>query len=259
NFLPRLDVFDFSNAGMVYSAGSIRDGGLPGSTLFGSINNLIVDESSATLDTFDGVLSGAGGFVSLGDGGSLKFDLTPGVSTKGPLFLYLAEDGGSGESVDGLLSVSTAGRDVPTTMSTDFGAPGPANDDISFTYNFKVTDASIKQIAFQFALFSEELPEFAGSDFNDSFKILLNGVNLAHLSDGAAATVNNLMASPHVQLSGDLVLNPVGTGPVAGQTAADAYTKLLTYAGGVNLGDNTLTIEVTDVRDGFLDSGILVK
>ena len=122
-----------------------------------------------------------------------------------------------------------------------------------------MADASVKQIAFQFALFSEELAEFAGSDFNDSFKILLNGVNLAHLSNGSAATINNLMASPHVQLSDDLILNPAGTGPLADQVRADAYTKLLTYAGAVVTGENVLTIEVTDVRDGLMDSGILVK
>ena len=108
-------------------------------------------------------------------------------------------------------------------------------------------------------MFSEELAEFAGSEFNDSFKILLNGVNLAHLSNGSAATVNNLMASPHVQLSGDLILNPAGTGPLADQVRADAYTKLLDYVGAVNTGENVLTIEVTDMRDGLMDSGILVK
>src|SRR6185312_14613454 len=69
--------------------------------------------------------------------------------------------------------------------------------------------------------------------------------------------VNNLMASPHVQLSDDLILNPAG--PTSIDTHADAYTKLLTYAGAVNFGDNVLTIEVTDVRDGLMDSGILVK
>jgi Ca2+-binding RTX toxin-like protein len=261
--LPQLNVFNFNATGLVFTPGIQRpaDGSFPnGPNLDGSVNGL-VDNSVATLGTFDGVLDVSSGSLSLGDGGKLQLNLNQAVSSNGPLYLYLAEAGGSGEAVNGQISVSTNGREVPTVMSTDFGASGPSGDDISFTYHFTTAaGANVNEIAFQFALFSEELPEFAGSDFNDTFKILLNGVNLAHLSNGAAASVNNLLASPHVPLSSDLILNPVGTGPVAGQTAADGYTKLLTYVGAINPGqDNTLTIEVTDVRDGFLDSGILVK
>jgi Ca2+-binding RTX toxin-like protein len=259
--LPRLDVFDFSNAGLVFSPGTERTPSpYTRSDLANSVNGL-VDNSGARLDLFDdrGLPSDTHGSLTFGDGGSLALNLTQPVSTKGPLYLYVGEAGISlGETISGDISVSSNRTDAPTDLSTDFGAPGAANDDISFTYTF-MADASVSQIAFQFALFSEELAEFAGSEFNDSFKILLNGVNLAHLSNGSAATVNNLMASPHVQLSSDLVLNPVGSGPLASQVRADAYTKLLTYAGVVQTGLNVLTIEVADVRDGLMDSGILVK
>ena len=67
------------------------------------------------------------------------------------------------------------------------------------------------------------------------------------------------MASPNSIPDSDLILNPVGTGPAAGVTRADAYTKVLTFEGAVNPGQNTLTIEVADARDGLLDSGILVQ
>ena len=78
-------------------------------------------------------------------------------------------------------------------------------------------------------MFSEEFREYGGSQFNDSFKILLNGVNLATLSNGAAANINNLHAAPLGPFHPDLILNPVGTGPLADSFRADAYTKTLHY------------------------------
>jgi Ca2+-binding RTX toxin-like protein len=256
NSIGALNVFDFSAASMVFSPGTQRSGGFEGPDMHDTINGLI-DNSRATLGEFDSSgFTGTDGMASLGDGGSLALNLTQAVSTSGPLYLYVGEAGISSETISGDISLSTGRIDAPNDLSTDFGAPGAANDDISFTYNFLVTDPNIHEIAFQFALFSEELAEFAGSEFNDTFKIMLNGVNLAHLSDGAAATVNNLMASPHVQLSDDLILNPAGSSL---DSKVDAYTKLLDYAGAVNFGANTLTIEVADVRDGLMDSGILVK
>ncbi len=256
NNIGALGVFDFSAAGLVFTPGTQRSGAYQSPDMHDLINGL-VDNSRATLGAFDSSgFVGTDGMLSLGDNGSLGLNLTAPVSTNGPLYLYVGEAGISSETISGDIDVSSGRLDAPNDMSTDFGAPGPAGDDISFTYNFQVTDPNIQDITFQFALFSEELAEFAGSQFNDTFKILLNGVNLAHLSDGAAATVNNLMASPHVQLSDDLIFNPAGSSL---DTRADAYTKLLSYAGGVNFGENTLTIEVTDVRDGLMDSGILVK
>ena len=96
-------------------------------------------------------------------------------------------------------------------------------------------------------MFSEEFREYGGSNFNDSFRILLNGVNLATLSDGSAATINNMMPSPFSKHP-DVILNPVGTGPLADQIKADAYTKTLQFAGRMQDGVNTLVIEVQGRR-----------
>ena len=60
--------------------------------------------------------------------------------------------------------------------------------------------------------------------------------------------------------SDDLIMNPVGTGPLADHIKADAYTKTITVAGRVDPGViNTLTIEAKDGRDAYLDSGLLIK
>jgi hypothetical protein len=144
-------------------------------------------------------------------------------------------------------------------LSTDLGVPGLNGDLVQFVYTFeKDPSASVDTIVFDFMMFSEELREYAGQ-FNDSVRILLNGVNLATLSDGAAATVNNLMASPFGPVHPDLILNPANGGPLADSVRADAYTKVLSYAGRIQDGVNTLVIEVEDSLDGLWDSGILVK
>jgi hypothetical protein len=105
-------------------------------------------------------------------------------------------------------------------------------------------------------LFSEELPEFDGTSLSDLFSIKLNGKEVGSLSNGAALSIKNLVYGG----SGDLILNPVGIGALADVIKADAYTKTLTISGPLDPGvANTLTIEVKDGRDAFLDSGLLIK
>lgn len=145
-------------------------------------------------------------------------------------------------------------------LATDLGLPGDEGDTITFTYTFeKQAGANVDTLVFDFIMFSEEFREYGGSDFNDTFKIMLNGVNLATLSNGAAANINNLASAPLGPFHPDLILNPAGTGPVADWFRADAYTKTLHYSGKLKDGVNTLTIEVEDVHDGIYDSGLLVK
>ena len=144
-------------------------------------------------------------------------------------------------------------------MSTDLGAPGLADDATKMRVAF-TPDAGLNQVQFQFVLFSEELTEFGGSGLPDTVKITVNGIDFAQLSDGSAATLDNLMMSPNGPIHPDLVLNPAGTGPDADATRADAYTKLITITAPVTPGvENVIEIEVADHRDAFLDSGIMLK
>ncbi len=165
------------------------------------------------------------------------------------------EDLAGANEIDGGLFREFSGND----LSTDLGIGGTDGDTVQFVYTFeKDPNASVDTVVFDFIMFSEELREYAGQ-FNDSVRILLNGVNLATLSDGSAATVNNLMASPFGPVHPDLILNPVGSGPLADAVRADGYTKVLSFAGAMQDGVNTLVIEVEDALDGLWDSGILVK
>src|SRR4051794_23898343 len=118
--LPGMAVFNFSAAGTVFAPGAQRAPADP--KLFGTdATGNKVDNAVATLGLFDGnsttAIPGAFGFVSLGDGGSLAFNLTSAVSPSS-LYLYIGEVGDNGEVAAGRVTVS----DVPAT-----GAPEPAS------------------------------------------------------------------------------------------------------------------------------------
>ncbi len=272
--LPRLDVFGFDAANAVFTPGSQR----PSDANFGNAPDLLGAVNGLPLYGVDRLDRFDNGFLSLGDGGSLGLNLTQTVSTAGPLYLYVAETGASGEALTSGFTASADRLGAPADLSTDLGAPGLAGDDIALTYTFTpgtaagITDPSLNLVTFDFVFFSEELVEFVQTGFNDTFKITLNGVNLALLSDGSAASIDTLYA-PSANgnatssinalrtdtIQSDFIYNPVGTGPAASQTRADGYSKVLHFSGAINPGvENVLRIQVTDARDGLLDSGILI-
>ena len=250
----RLDVFDFSAAGITHKPGSQREpsNGFPtGENLFGSLDGIVLP--FVKLDTFEAT------GLSLGDGGSVGFDLTRAVSTNGPLYLYIAETGAFGETATAELNVSSAPIKPPGDLSTDLGAPGVAGDTTKLTYSF-TPDAGLNQIQFQFVVFTEELPEFSGAALADIFHIRINGIDFASLSDGATLTIDNMQASPSSPVHGDVILNAPGSGPASALVRADAYTRVLTINAPVRAGvENVIEVEVSDTRDAFLDSGILIK
>ena len=259
--LANLDVFDFSAAGTVFHPGTQRidvnpaHPDLSGSIEFGDIG-LVLDAPHLGRVDADGISDL--GNLTLGDGGSLAFNLTSTVSTDGPLYLYVGEDGAAGETLEGLVSVSSSFIQPDGDLSTDLGNLGTAGDTTKLTYAF-MPDAGLNQIEFQFVLFSEELPERGGA-LSDIVTIRVNGIDYAALSDGASATLDNLLITPDGPAHPDLILNPAGTGPAAALTRADTYTRVLTLKAPVQPGvENILEVEVADKGDAFLDSGILIK
>lgn len=259
--LPKLNVFDFSNASITFDPGDqypVTGDNFPETPdLVGSISGL-VDTPRVQLDVFAGPLYSdqfVPGTLTLGQSGSIAFDLTQPVSSDGPLYLYIAESGGSGEVVSGAIDVSGDTAEPTGDLSTDLGAEGFGGDDTVLTYRF-TPKAGDTAFSFQAVLFTEELPEFDGTELSDLFSIKLNGFEIGELSNQAALTLKGLVHSG----SGDLVYNPVGAGPLADVIKADAYTKTLTISGLLIPGaENELVIQVKDGRDAFLDSGILIK
>lgn len=163
------------------------------------------------------------------------------------------ELGGQNSEDGGIIAdFSTA----PNDLSTDLGPQGKEGDATSLSISFDA-DTSVEKLFFEYVFGSEEFVEFGGSTFNDSFELLLNGENLATLTDGQSVTINHLVPDPEGSYHPDFISNPTGSTTM---TKLDGYTKPLTFEGMVNQNaTNTLTINIKDVGDGYLDSAVFLK
>lgn len=117
--LAGLGVFDFGITGTPFTPGAQRFPFDP--KLFGTgLAGVTVDNSVATLGDFDAesttAIPGAFGFLSMGDGGILSFNLTSPASTAG-LFLYIGEVGDNGEVAAGNIEVRDTQVPEPATLS----------------------------------------------------------------------------------------------------------------------------------------------
>jgi hypothetical protein len=123
--LTGLSVFDFFS-GIVFSPGAQRAPADPRLVGTNTAGTGVVD-AVATLGNFDGnavaAIPGAFGFVSLGDGGVIGFNLTATVSTAG-LFLYIGEVGDNGELAAGSIVVRDTPVNVPVPASSVLAALG---------------------------------------------------------------------------------------------------------------------------------------
>ncbi len=155
-----------------------------------------------------------------------------------------------------------AGVNNSSSTTTNFGTTDPTGgfDPISLKIDFN-TDNNARQVFFQYVFGSEEFTDYSGSAFNDLFTLTLNGVNLAKLTDGKTASINNLTPSAQpATWSADYIDNPQGTGPLSGKVILDGYTKTLTFAGTLlPNAKNTLEIKIKDVSDGAFDSAVFLK
>lgn len=133
NGLSDLDAFNFTSTGTVFSPGTQRspvnptDGAIA-ADLFGSTSGNI-NNAVATVQSFDANSTSAlkvnsanpttaFGFVSLGDGGRVSFNLTNTISTGSrPLYLYIGEVGDNGEVVNGQITISDQPVQVPESAS----------------------------------------------------------------------------------------------------------------------------------------------
>jgi hypothetical protein len=117
-----LSVFDFTG-GTFFTPGLQR--APADAKLFGTdATGTAVDNTVATLGLFDGnsttalppSVPSAFGFLSMGDGGVLSFDLLSAVSAAGA-FLYIGEVGNNGEVAAGQITVSQQPTAVPEPAS----------------------------------------------------------------------------------------------------------------------------------------------
>lgn len=260
--LPRFDVFDFSPLNTFFNPGTKRPGAPEGTDFAGTVAGFL-NNADATLGSFDFGIAGGGGFASLGDGGSMTFNLSSTLGTDGPLYLYVAEAGANDETLDGFLTISPTTFGPAGDLDTDFGVPGAADDTITLTATFDLDLSSVPggfafEDLFSLVIVSEELVEFAGTTPEDEISISINGFNGAVLNDGSAATLNNLALGPFGFFNDDLELNLIGEEGAPHMTRADGFTQILTVSGPLIDGLNTIEIELRDTRDGNLDTAVFL-
>ncbi len=164
--------------------------------------------------------------------------------------------------VDRIPGENRGDNDFISGSDLSFDLKEPGNDANSFDLaQLDITfqaDVTAEKLFFQYVFGSEEFIEFGGDKFNDSFELLLNGTNLARLSDGQAVSINNLIPQPEPDFfHPDYVDNPVGENT---QTKLDGYTQVLTFEGELaQNSQNTLSIRIKDVSDALLDSAVFIK
>ena len=154
-------------------------------------------------------------------------------------------------------NVMTNGSD----LNTDFGTKGEQGDLTQLNLSF-FADSTVQKLFFEYVFASEEFPEFGDSKFNDDFELLLNGTNLAKLSDGKTVTINNLVPNPHYRSTDhpDYIDNSSLRGHAANIVKLDGFTKVLGFEGLLNQNQtNVLSIRIKDVGDGNLDSAVFIK
>ena len=130
--------------------------------------------------------------------------------------------------------------------------------EITFT-----TDASIKQMSFDFVYTSEEFPNYVGTSYNDVFVAFLNGNNISFDHDGKPLTVNNnffriadtteifAWADQHSANFPDVTILEVDGG-------YGGLTPVLRSVANLNAGTHTLSFSISDVGDEILNSTALL-
>jgi hypothetical protein len=157
--------------------------------------------------------------------------------------------GGDGDFLilsTGIASHVTTVENTGDSQGTDLGPEGAEGDTATVKFTLQVPQgASAQRLKIDFMFLTEEYPEFVGSElFNDTFEILINGVNYAQDEEGNPIEVDNAFFN----------------GAPAPGTFFDGRTNKLTLTYVVPDGMTTLDIELrlSDVGDGELDSAVLV-
>ncbi|WP_017719164.1 choice-of-anchor L family PEP-CTERM protein [Kamptonema formosum] len=167
---------------------------------------------------------------------------------------------GSGVALSTGYATALLGPNNSGSKSGSFGTSGdtPGSYDLAKLEISFDADSTADKVFFQYVFGSEEFVEYGGSSYNDSFELLLNGTNLAKLSDGQTVTINNLVPNPGGPYHPDFTDN---TGGIAtNDTQLDGFTKVLAFEGLLNKNaKNTLSIKIKDVGDSGWDSGVFIK
>jgi PEP-CTERM motif len=147
---------------------------------------------------------------------------------------------------------------VLLTTGTVACAPGPNNapncsgggTTTSLKFDFTTTTGDL---FFNYVFASEEYNEYVGSGFNDSFQLLLDGVNIALVpGGGGVVSINNVNLN-----SNSAYYKNNSPGPYDLQY--DGLTTMLTASATGLTGSHTFEFLIKDLGDDAFDSGVFLQ
>jgi hypothetical protein len=208
----------------------------------GSANAALITTANSNGTSLVNALLGSGVTVS-------NITYTGASSTASGTFTGGSTIGGGGLGFDAgvLLTTGTVGC-----------APGP-NDETSCTGSGSKTSLKFDftsdtgNLFFNYVFASEEYNEWVNSQYNDTFKLLLDGVNLALVpGSGDEVTVNNVN-------SGKNAAYYKNNSPGPYDLQYDGLTTVLTATATGLVGKHTFEFLIEDFGDANYDSGVFIQ
>ena len=176
---------------------------------------------------------------------------------------------GANSGASGLYSGGTSAgiginSGVILTTGNAAGAPGPNNSD-SYTGSGSTTSLSFQftttggDLFFNYVFASDEYTEYAGSGFNDTFKLFVDGVNIA-IVPGTGSTPVEINTVNHFSHSALFNNNDPSFGPPPYNIQYDGFTDVFqAQALGLSAGTHTMQFLIADVGDSAYDSAVFVQ
>lgn len=205
--------------------------------------------------TYTGSANQSGTFTN---GGNLGF-ASGIVLTTGNATAISGSNGSGVETLGG--NINNGQFSAADNLSVDLGAPGSSGDLVELFFQFQFGDGSAGgDLFFKYVFASEEFLNYVGSQFNDTFQLLLDGKNIALLGNGLNVSVNNVNPSSNPSQYVNNVNNTNGIPNLQIDIKFDGLTVVLTAkALGLAPGVHTMKFLLADVGDGLLDSGVFIQ
>ncbi len=223
-----------ANPGIAVDAASIR---LRYGKAFAGDNSETVLRSSVSL--YDGSISG----LSIGSGLLLTSgDGTPPATNQSNEYssAFIQFIGGSGGDAQ-----------LQAVANSAFEQAGEVQDVSSLSFNFTVSDPTVKGIRFDVVFASDEFPEFTDSEFVDVGAFFVNGVNYALFNNQANQPLSVIGQNVAV---GNFIDNQSG----AISLEYDGITRVLSVVAPVQQGVNSIKVGIGDTGDPVYDSGMFI-
>lgn len=160
---------------------------------------------------------------------------------------------GVAQEVVGPNQVENLGKE----LEGDATSNGGLFDETVLTITFDAASANRAYFAYVFG--SDEFIEYGGTEYNDKFELLINGQNMAKLSNGSEISVNSLVPDPDDSSTWQPEFIDNTGGKASNDTELDGYTKFMNFEANLQPGTNTITIRIKDVGDNTYDSAVFIK